>query len=211
MKSIELSAENISKSYSGKIIFKNFSINLKSGDSVSILGRNGSGKSTLIKLLTGLIASNKGKVILKVNGSTVPQNLWYSQIGLISPYLNLYDELTGIENLEFFCSLRNNSRDDMKEKIDFYLNKVSLFDKRNEPLKNYSSGMKQKLKLIFAIINEPGILYMDEPRSNLDTEGIDIICQTAEEQKKNGILIVATNDTDDIQLCEKSINIEDYK
>ncbi|HQY52752.1 MAG TPA: ABC transporter ATP-binding protein [Ignavibacteria bacterium] len=211
MKSIELSAENISKSYSGKIIFKNFSINLKSGDSVSILGRNGSGKSTLIKLLTGLIASNKGKVILKVNGSTVPQNLWYSQIGLISPYLNLYDELTGIENLEFFCSLRNNSRDDMKEKIDFYLNKVSLFDKRNEPLKNYSSGMKQKLKLIFAIINEPGILYMDEPRSNLDAEGIDIICQTAEEQKKNGILIVATNDTDDIQLCEKSINIEDYK
>jgi len=211
MKSIELSAENISKSYSGKIIFKNFSINLKSGDSVSILGRNGSGKSTLIKLLTGLIASNKGKVILKVNGSTVPQNLWYSQIGLISPYLNLYDELTGIENLEFFCSLRNNSRDDMKEKIDFYLNKVSLFDKRNEPLKNYSSGMKQKLKLIFAIINEPGILYMDEPRSNLDAEGIDIICQTAEEQKKNGILIVATNDADDIQLCEKSINIEDYK
>jgi len=99
----------------------------------------------------------------------------------------------------------------MKEKIDFYLNKVSLFDKRNEPLKNYSSGMKQKLKLIFAIINEPGILYMDEPRSNLDAEGIDIICQTAEEQKKNGILIVATNDTDDIQLCEKSINIEDYK
>lgn len=211
MKSIELSAENISKSYSGKIIFKNFSINLKLGDSVSILGRNGSGKSTLIKLLTGLIASNKGKVILKVNGSTVPQNLWYSQIGLISPYLNLYDELTGIENLEFFCSLRNNSRDDMKEKIDFYLNKVSLFDKRNEPLKNYSSGMKQKLKLIFAIINEPGILYMDEPRSNLDAEGIDIICQTAEEQKKNGILIVATNDADDIQLCEKSINIEDYK
>jgi len=115
MKSIELSAENISKSYSGKIIFKNFSINLKSGDSVSILGRNGSGKSTLIKLLTGLIASNKGKVILKVNGSTVPQNLWYSQIGLISPYLNLYDELTGIENLEFFCSLRNNSRDEIKE------------------------------------------------------------------------------------------------
>ncbi|MFZ1321099.1 MAG: ABC transporter ATP-binding protein [Ignavibacteria bacterium] len=211
MKSIELSAEKISKSYSGKIIFKNFSITLKSGESVTILGRNGSGKSTLIKLLTGLIASNKGKVNLKVNESTVPQNLWYSHIGLISPYLNLYDELTGIENLEFFCSLRNNSDTDMKEKIDFYLNKVRLFEKRNEPLKNYSSGMKQKLKLIFAIINEPGILYMDEPRSNLDAEGIDIICQTAEDQKKKGILIVATNDTDDIQLCENSINIEDYK
>lgn len=211
MKSIELTAENISKTYSGKIIFKNFSINLKSGESVAILGRNGSGKSTLIKLLTGLIASNKGKVNLKINESSVPQNLWYPHIGLISPYLNLYDELTGFENLEFFCNLRNNSGTDMKEKIDFYLNKVRLFEKRNEPLKNYSSGMKQKLKLIFAVLNEPGILYMDEPRSNLDTEGIDIICQTAEEQKKKGILIVATNDTDDIQFCENSINIEDYK
>lgn len=211
MKSIELTAENISKTYSGKIIFKNFSVNLKSGESVAILGRNGSGKSTLIKLLTGLIASNKGKVNLKISESSVPQNLWYPHIGLISPYLNLYDELTGFENLVFFCNLRNNSGTDMKEKINFYLNKVRLFEKRNEPLKNYSSGMKQKLKLIFAIINEPGILYMDEPRSNLDAEGIDIICQTAEEQKKKGILIVATNDTDDIQLCENSINIEDYK
>lgn len=211
MESIELISEDLSKIYSGKIIFKNLSLKLYSGDSITILGRNGSGKSTLIKILAGLISGNNGNVFLKSNNSLIPNNLWYSYIGLISPYLNLYDELSAIENLDFFCSLRSKQKIKMDDKIDFYLNKVKLYEKRNEPVKNYSSGMKQKLKLIFAVINEPKILYMDEPRSNLDTEGIDIVYETAEEHKKNGILIVATNDADDIQLCENSLNIEDYK
>ncbi|HAY32955.1 MAG TPA: ABC transporter ATP-binding protein [Ignavibacteria bacterium] len=211
MKSIEIVCDNLSKIYSGKVIFKNLSLKLSSGNSVSILGKNGSGKSTLIKILSGIISANKGSITVSENNIPVPGNLCYTKIGLISPYLNLYDELTAYENLKFFCGLKNNSDIGIDEKINFYLNRVKLFDKRNETVKNFSSGMKQKLKLIFAVINEPGILYMDEPGTNLDSEGIDIVYETAEEHKKNGILVVATNDKEDIKLCERSINIEDYK
>ncbi|MBK8984112.1 MAG: ABC transporter ATP-binding protein [Ignavibacteria bacterium] len=211
MKSIEIVCDNLSKIYSGKVIFKNLSLKLTTGNSISILGKNGSGKSTLIKILSGIISANKGSITVSEDNIPVPANLCYSRIGLISPYLNLYDELTASENLRFFCGLRNNSNDGMEEKIEFYLNRVKLFDKRNETVKNYSSGMKQKLKLIFAVINQPRILYMDEPSTNLDTEGIDIVYETAEKHKKNGILIVATNDKEDIKLCESSLNIEDYK
>jgi len=211
MKSIEIICDNLSKIYSGKVIFKNLSLKLTTGNSISILGKNGSGKSTLIKILSGIISANKGSIIVSEENIPVPVNLCYSRIGLISPYLNLYDELTASENLRFFCGLRNDSEKVMDERIDYFLNRVKLFDKRNETVRNYSSGMKQKLKLIFAVINQPRILYMDEPSTNLDSEGIDIVYETAEEHKKNGILIVATNDKEDIKLCESSLNIEDYK
>ncbi|MBS1516548.1 MAG: ABC transporter ATP-binding protein [Bacteroidetes bacterium] len=211
MNSIELISENISKTYSGKVIFKNLSLKLAGGDSLTVLGRNGSGKSTLIKILAGLISANRGDLFLKENNVKVERGKWYSKIGLISPYLNLYDELSAVENLEFFCGLRDENGSDSKDRINSYLNKVGLYEKRNEPVKNYSSGMKQKLKLIFAVINEPKILFMDEPRTNLDSEGIKIVYETAESHRENGILIVATNDADDIELCSDSLNIEDYK
>ena len=83
--------------------------------------------------------------------------------------------------------------------------------KKNELLKNYSSGMKQKLKLAFAVLHEPEILLLDEPRSNLDKAGVDMIYEISNEQKKKGILIIATNDEDDKELCDSILSIEDYK
>lgn len=71
--------------------------------------------------------------------------------------------------------------------------------------------MKQRLKLAFAVINKPDILFMDEPRSNLDKYGIEIMNRIALDHKERGILIIATNDEEDKQLCDKSLNIEDYK
>ena len=71
--------------------------------------------------------------------------------------------------------------------------------------------MKQRLKLAFAILNDPMILLMDEPRTNLDEEGVKVVYDIAEKQKENGILIIATNEHDDTKLCDESINIENYK
>ena len=126
-------------------------------------------------------------------------------------YLNLYDELTGYENLDFFYRLKSSRKDNLKDRIDFILHRVNLYEKKNELLKNYSSGMKQKLKLAFAVLHEPEILLLDEPRSNLDKAGVDMIYEISNEQKKKGILIIATNDEDDKELCDSILSIEDYK
>ena len=207
----EIKCDNLSKSYSGRIIFKDLSFSISSSKSLTVTGSNGSGKSTLIKVIANLIHSSKGNISIKSDNTEVPRDKWFEKTGLLSPYLNLYDELTGFENLDFFYRLKAKDGNYSNDRIDHVLHKVNLYEKRNELLKNYSSGMKQKLKLAFAVLHEPEILLLDEPRSNLDKAGIDMIYEVSAEQKKKGILIIATNDEDDKELCDSILSIEDYK
>lgn len=214
MNNVEIICNNLSKSFSGKTIFKNLNFKISSRESVTVTGRNGTGKSTLIKVLANLIRHSKGEITVNENGTQLPREKWYSKTGLLTPYFNLYDELSGYENLKFFYELKSSAVENeaaVNEKINYYLKEVNLFEKKSELVKNYSSGMKQRLKLAFAVINEPEILFMDEPRTNLDKYGIDIMNRFALKQKEKGVLIIATNDEDDKLLCDGTINIEDYK
>lgn len=210
MSRTEISCENLYKSFSGIPVFRKLSFRLSATQSLSITGRNGSGKSTLIKIIANLIHPTKGRISILQNDSAIPDEKRFLKTGLISPYLNLYDELTGYENLAFFYKLRSKSND-LDEKVGLVLERTGLNEKRNELVKNYSSGMKQKLKIAFAIMTQPEILLMDEPRMNLDKHGIDLIQSISDEQKSRGILIIATNEESDKKLCDNSVNIEDYK
>lgn len=214
----EINCENLSKSFSGKSIFKNFSFNLSAGNSAVITGRNGSGKSTLVKVISNLLQPSKGNVSVKIDDKQILRTDFFRYTGLVSPYLNLYDELTGLENLTFFYELKSgiksNAKSDSKdtnENINFYLNKVNMFERRNDVIRTYSTGMKQKLKIAFALMNQPEILILDEPGSNLDKEGADLIRDICDEQKQKGILILATNNEREKEYCNEVISIEDYK
>ena len=213
MSNVEIVCNKLSKSFSGKSIFKNLDLKISAKESLTVTGRNGTGKSTLVKVLAGLILQSKGSILINENNVALQKENWFAKTGLLSPYFNLYDELTGFENLDFFYKLKSNGKEKSgnEEKVNSLLNEVNLFDKKNEQVKNYSSGMKQRLKLAFAVINKPDILFMDEPRSNLDKYGIEIMNRIALDHKERGILIIATNDEEDKQLCDKSLNIEDYK
>ena len=211
MNNTEIICDNLSKTFSGKTIFKNLSFKISSGQSMTVTGRNGSGKSTLVKTIACLIQSSKGKISITENGTEIPRDRWFHKTALLSPYLNLYEELTAFENLDFFYRLKADDNKYSAEKINSILQRVKLYEKRNELLKNFSSGMKQKLKLAFAVLNEPAILLLDEPRTNLDKEGVNLIYEISSEQKKRGILIVATNEEKDKELSDKILDIEDYK
>jgi len=210
MNSILLKCENAVKKYNGKVIFKNVTLELTSGSSLVVTGKNGSGKSTLLKVICNLVRLDKGKIELTYNGSILPTGEQYRRTGLLAPYLNLYDELTAYENLRFFGKLNGNGKE-RDEHINFLLEKVGLYKRRNDLMRNFSSGMKQRLKLAFAVQKDPGLLLLDEPRTNLDVEGIDVVYKIAEEQKQKGILIIATNEKEDASLCSQTLNIEDYK
>lgn len=209
---IELDCEALGKHFGNKTIFSNLSFKLTNTQSLVVTGRNGSGKSTLLKILAALMKPDIGKYSILVNGIELEKNKFFKHIGMLAPYINMYDELTGYENLILFGRLRNSylTRTDI-DKILELLNKVNLYSKRNEYFRNYSSGMKQRLKLAFAIQHSPSILILDEPRTNLDSDGINIVYNIIEEQKKSGIVVIATNDLDDISLCTEKINIEDFK
>ncbi len=211
MTSFKVISENLTKKYSGKTIFAGLDFSLEYGQSAVIVGRNGSGKSTLMKIVSGLISPTEGRMKFIREGKELERESVRTSMGFVSPYLNLYDELTALENLRLFSGLRsvNNNSDD--EKLKSHLQFVGLYERRNDEVKAYSSGMKQKLKIAFALLNEPELLLLDEPRSNLDRDGISIIEKIAMSQKEKGILIIATNDEDDLKLCEMKINIEDHK
>lgn len=208
---VEINCEDLSKTFSGKTIFKNLSFKISSSQSITITGKNGSGKSTLIKLIANLIHASGGKISIEENQKEILRDNWFKKTGLLSPYLNLYDELTASENLEFFYRLKTEKKIFPENEISSLLKRVNLYEKRNEPLKNYSSGMKQKLKLAFALLTDPPILLLDEPLTNLDKDGVDLVYEICREQKEKGILILATNNEEDKELCERTLNIEDYK
>lgn len=210
MNKFDLTCEGLTKSFSGKDVFKNLSFKISSEQSLSVTGKNGSGKSTLIKIISNLIRESSGKISILKNNIDLPREGWFNNIGLVSAYLNLYDELTGFENLNFFFKLKSSDSKTCSDKIISCLRDVNLYENRNKLVKHYSSGMKQRLKIAFAIMNEPQILLMDEPKTNLDKFGIDVLHKIASEQKQKGILIIATNDDDDRDLCDATINMENY-
>jgi len=206
VRQITLHSENLSKNFDRKIIFKDISFTLYSGDSLAITGKNGSGKSTLIKILSAVLNQTSGSINLNINNKNIERSLYYNFVGVVSPYLNLYGEFTGYENLHFVSSIRGRGKSD-KNKIDEVLKKVGLFDRRNDTLRIYSSGMKQRLKLAFAILHNPLILLLDEPTDNLDSEGIKIVDEIVSEQRKEKIIIVATNNEYEKSYCSKEIRI----
>lgn len=200
---ITLEAVNLTKKFDRKIIFEDVNFRLSKGSSTAITGRNGSGKSTLIKIIANLLSQSSGKLNLLINGSIAKKELLFRHIGFVSPYLNLYDEFSGHENLKLVADIRGSGHGN----IDSVLERVGLFERRNDMLKIYSSGMKQRLKIAFSILHDPDILLLDEPTSNLDIDGIGVVDEIAKEYSKDRILIIATNDAHEKSLCTIEINL----
>jgi heme exporter protein A len=197
--------ENIAKYFGEKKIFSNINFEISSGSSVSITGPNGSGKTTLMRIVSGLINPTEGKVTYYKNDSELGNRDKFNHLGLVGPYLELYDDLTALENLRFFSKMKRITN---QENIIFdLLDKMNLAGQESELVKNFSSGMKQRLKYVFALLDSPEILLLDEPTSNLDKEGINTVYNIMEQQKSNGILVIATNDEADLKFGDEQIAI----
>ena len=127
--------------------------------------------------------------------------------GFVGPYLELYEELTAQENLQFFARMK--SLKNAGERIHFLLDKFNLRGRGNDTVKTFSSGMKQRLKYTLSLLNNPEVLLVDEPRANLDEEGIRTVYSVLENHKKDKILIIATNDQDDLKLTDRELSVND--
>ncbi len=204
---MKLIAESLTKYFSDFKIFKDISFAVSSGQCLAITGRNGSGKTTLIRVLSHLIQPSKGKLTLSENSTTISKEEFYKYIGLVGPYLELYQDLTAHENLTFFARMKEIKN--YEERIVGLMDLIGLKGRENDLVKTYSSGMKQRLKYVFALLNEPELLFVDEPRSNLDEQGIQTIYKIFEEQKKDKLLILATNDSDDLQFADLRVDLND--
>ena len=202
---MELIAEKIVKRFGHFLVLKNISFKVSSGSAIAITGPNGSGKTTLVKILCNLMAPTRGQVVYQNNSQKINREDIFQYIGLVGPYLQLYQELSAQENIDFFARMRNlkNYSARVKQLMELF----NLSGREHDAVKTYSSGMQQRLKYVCALIHEPEVLFVDEPRSNLDQAGIEAVYSILQEQKKDKILVISTNDQEDLTLADQIIRV----
>lgn len=209
MNSYSLEIKNLSKNFGRRLIFQNINYSISSNTVLGISGNNGSGKSTFMKIIAGVLSPNKGEIVHSLNGNKINSYELFNHIGFVSPYLILYEEFSAEENLKVFSKIRGIKYD--SEYIRMLFEKMNLYNRRKDIVKTYSSGMKQRLKYVFALMHKPGFLLLDEPTSNLDIEGKDSVYSIVNEYSKNYIIIIASNEEQDLKMCGDIIYLENYK
>lgn len=202
-----LECQNLYKSFGKKQILKDVSFEIDEGDILAFIGPNGSGKTTTIKLILGLQNIDKGKVI--INGYDVKKDFVKSieRVGAIVENPDTYMYLTGWQNLKLTANLYDNISD---EKIKEIVKLVDLEERINDKVSKYSLGMRQRLGIARALINEPNILILDEPTNGLDPEGIKDLRILLKKLAKDGlgILISSHNLAELESFCNKVLIID---
>jgi len=209
MSDYSLQSDSLSKSFGRRLIFSNINFQWQEKGIFGISGPNGSGKSTLVKIIAGLISPSKGKLIHKNSGGEIIPEKLHNHIGFVSPYLVLYEEFSAWENLKIFAEIRGVTFDEAR--VLSYLKEFLLENRKDDLVKTYSSGMKQRLKFIFALMHSPEVLIFDEPTSNLDDEGKKVVYKIINDEGKQRVVIVASNETRDLELCNEILLLEKFK
>ncbi len=206
----QLIAENLGKHFIRRLLFRRLSFALEGGSSLAVTGANGSGKSTLLRILAGVLTASAGQTRLHVEGTTVSDEDRPLQAGFVAPYLNVYDGFSAQENLSFIARARR--LPNARRRIADVLEQTDLIHRADDPVGNYSSGMKQRIRFAAALLTEPPLLLLDEPSSNLDAEGLDMVRRTVEAHcAARGLLVIATNDAREAAACDSILRIEDYR
>lgn len=190
--------------FNRRVVFDGVQFAISESQTLLISGKNGAGKSTLIKILAGLLTPSRGTVTLSGPGGDGIFGM-QSLFGLVSPYLSLYDEFSAEENLRHFAAIRGVPFD--RAFSDDLLRRVALFSRKDDPVRAYSSGMKQRAKYAAALLHRPPILLLDEPMANLDADGIAVVRDVMAEQRRTGALIVATNEQEDVDRFDERVDL----
>ena len=205
---LRISARGLRMAFNRRTIFAGIDFSVGHGETLLVAGRNGSGKSTLVKILCGLLTPTGGKVEM-TGKKPLDVHARRGQIGLVAPYLQVYDEFSAMENMRLTMALRGLLSDDGAHRS--LLERLALDVRRSDPVRGFSSGMKQRLKYALALSHRPSVLVLDEPMANLGTDGMAIVRTIMEEQHEKGILVVATNDPSDVTAVHTRVDLNDRR
>ncbi len=183
-----LSLSNISKDFGRIIALRNVSLELKTGEFMSILGRNGAGKTTLLNIISGTSKPTKGSVSLFGTDPSARENK--AKLAVISHEMFLYNNLTALENLEYYASIYAVANP--AKRVSEVLNEVELSHRRFDLTATFSRGMLQRLTIARALLHEPSMLLLDEPFTGLDQHAISMRSTLLLKQKSLGRTILLT-------------------
>jgi len=204
---ITLIGTGLAKAFRYRRVLSDINVSAASGSVLGIVGSNGSGKSTLAQILAGVLRPDHGSVELTVDGRSISASDRPFHVGLVAPYLSIYDEFSPVELLTLQRQLHGESVD--QERILQTLEDVGLADRRNDVVRTFSSGLRQRAVLALAVHRQPPLLILDEPTITLDTAGVEIVhTQIQRQQSRGGITILATNDDRERTWCTDAVSCE---
>jgi ABC-2 type transport system ATP-binding protein len=183
-----ISITSLSKSYGTTKAVNNLNLSINEGEFFGFLGPNGAGKTTTIRMITGIVNPDSGNITIAGLARHGRQKI-ASVLGVVPESRGFYDWMTAIEYLSFFANLYSIAKDHASEKITHLLSQVDLTSSKHKRIGAYSRGMKQRLGLARALINDPQILILDEPTLGLDPQGQEDIQHLLKELNTNGVTI----------------------
>lgn len=203
---MKIEVNRLSKSYSDKLIFKNFSYSFYSNNSYGVSGLNGSGKSTLLKILSGYSTPNEGSIVYSFHGEVIARDKIFQQVSFIAPYIDIPLHYTFSELLKYHFSFRKSWRNITSNEIE------DMFRFPKEQLiQNFSSGMLQRVKLALAFFTDSRILLLDEPTETLDEAGFKLYVSLLDKFTEDRLVIISSNKERDFYKVQEILSIEDFK
>jgi ABC-type multidrug transport system ATPase subunit len=206
---VKIILESTGKKFNTEWIFRNLNYTFEQEKAYAILGRNGSGKSTLMQVIAGSIHPTQGTVRYILDGKIVSDQHIFRYISCSAPYLELIEEFRLLEMLHFHFRFKTILSGYTTKKI---VGMMGFKNEENKPIRLFSSGMKQRVKLILAFLSDTPLLLLDEPTNNLDQAGIDWYLNLIDEfSKKRTVIICSNHQHIETEFCTGKLLIEDYK
>lgn len=205
---MQIQLTNTGKRYNRDWIFRQCTYTFNAGNSYAIIGSNGSGKSTLLQTIAGAINPSEGSIAYSVDGQPLTVDNFYKHIALVAPYLEVIEEMTATEFLQFHAAFKPLLPNITIAEI---IAVIGLEKNANKQIRYYSSGMKQRIKLAQAIFSDTNVLLLDEPCTNLDVTGYNLYNQLISTYCSHKLIIVSSNDLQEYGFCKAQISIADYK
>jgi ABC-type multidrug transport system ATPase subunit len=205
---MKISLSEISKRFQRNWIFRNVSYEFSGPGAYAVLGSNGSGKSTLLRIIAGMQTASTGKVNYQHDNSSLELNKVFPHISFSAPGQDIVEELSLKEFFQFHFSFKKPLEGFTTERI---IEATGLQASADKLIGDYSSGMKQRVKLAQAIFSNTPVLLLDEPCSNLDQAGVEQYRDWIEKYTNDRLVIVASNDVREYYFCREQIDIEAYK
>jgi ABC-type multidrug transport system ATPase subunit len=203
-----ITVEQLGKKFSREWIFRNFNYSFQSGEVYAITGPNGSGKSTLMQILWGQMPASTGVIKYKTSGTEISHEEVYKHVAVATPYLDLIDEFTLEEQLRFHFRLKPCRYSVTEADI---LERMYLTHARHKQLSNFSSGMKQRVKLALAFFSMADVVFLDEPGTNLDSTAFDWYIRELRALPPECLVFIASNQISEYPTNARKIDIMSLK
>jgi ABC-2 type transport system ATP-binding protein len=188
-----ISVKDLYKKYGSRYVLEKLSLNVEKGSIYGFLGKNGAGKTTTMKILSGLSIPDEGQILIENMDMSVEADKIKKTLGLVPQDSDFYNGRTALSNMNYFGRLKGLHKSESQEQSKLLLERVGLADEMSKKVGSFSHGMKKRLSIAQALLNDPDILILDEPTNGLDPVGVRQVKKIIRECNNNGITILVSS------------------